>query len=97
LNSDSLKFWSLRNRDHLLGVASLEAVNPHQHFLWLATSPAYEDTTIRTLLPYIVEHVRAPHKINVNYPANRAVEAFQGVGMKVYNTLIWMDTLIERD
>jgi ribosomal protein S18 acetylase RimI-like enzyme len=97
LNSESLKFWSVRNRDHLLGVGSLEVVNRYQHFLWLATSPAYEDAVIRSLIPHVIHHMRHPFKLLVNYPANRAVDAFLKAGLKVHNTLIWMETLISSE
>lgn len=97
LNSDVIRVWAVRNRDHLLGLGSLESVNPHQDYLWLATSPANEDVTIRTLLPYVIHKIRQPNKLQVNYPAGRAVDAFSASGMKVLNTLIWMEVVLSND
>lgn len=97
INGDLLKFWVLRERDRLMGLATLEAVNPYQHFIWLATSPVFEETVIRTLLPHIMRHSRQLQKLQVNYPANRATDAFHQAGMKVLNTLIWMEALISRE
>jgi ribosomal protein S18 acetylase RimI-like enzyme len=97
LNSDSFKVWALRSQDHLLGLASLEEVNPFQHFLWLATSPANEEAVIRCLLPHVIRRMPQPQKLQVNYPARRAADAFIDSGMKVLNTLIWMEALIAYD
>jgi GNAT superfamily N-acetyltransferase len=94
LNADLLKFWALREGDQLLGMATLEGVNPHQQYIWLATSPAYEDQVIRLLLPHILHTSRQPQKLYVNYPANRAFDAFRQSGWKIHNTLIWMEALI---
>jgi ribosomal protein S18 acetylase RimI-like enzyme len=94
LNSDVLRVWAVRSRGHLLGFGSLETVNPHQDYLWLATSPANEDATIRSLIPYVIHHTHQPNKLHVNYPAGRSVEAFTDSGMKVLNTLIWMEAIL---
>jgi ribosomal protein S18 acetylase RimI-like enzyme len=94
LNSDSLGFWAVRSHNKLLGLGSLEVVNAYQHYLWLATSPANEDAVIRCLLPHVIHHMRHRKKLHINYPAARAVSAFMDSGMKVFNTLIWMEAII---
>jgi ribosomal protein S18 acetylase RimI-like enzyme len=97
LNSDTLDFWAARSQNRLLGLGSLEVVNPHQHYLWLATSPANEEAVIRSLLPFVIRRMRQPKKLHVNYPAGRAVDAFKVTGMKVFNTLIWMEAVISSE
>jgi ribosomal protein S18 acetylase RimI-like enzyme len=97
LNSDLIKVWAVRSQDHLLGLGSLESVNPHQDYLWLATSPANEDTTIRSLVPYVIHRTHHPNKLQINYPAGRAVDAFTSSGLKVLNTLIWMEAILSSD
>lgn len=91
LDSESIHFWTAREGERLLGLASSEAVNPFQDYLWLASSPAFEDKAIRALVPFVLNRVKKPHKIQINYPAHRSVEAFTQVGMKELHTLIWME------
>jgi ribosomal protein S18 acetylase RimI-like enzyme len=91
LNTESIQFWEAKEGERLLGLASLEVINPFQDYLWLATSPAYEGIAIPALISFIARRVCHPNKIMINYPAYRAVAAFQAVGMKELNTLIWME------
>jgi ribosomal protein S18 acetylase RimI-like enzyme len=94
LNSESLQFLEGVENDHLLGLATLEGINPFQDFLWLATSPAYEETIIPPLVSFIAHRALFPKKIQVNYPAQRAVSSFQSAGMVELNTLIWMENTL---
>jgi ribosomal protein S18 acetylase RimI-like enzyme len=91
LNSESIRFWEAREDERLIGLASLEAINSFQDYLWLATSPAFEDTAIPALVASIGHRVRHPKRIQVNYPAHRAEAAFLSAGMVELNTLIWME------
>jgi ribosomal protein S18 acetylase RimI-like enzyme len=91
IDSESIHFWAARDARLLLGLASLESVNPFQDYLWIASSPAFEEKAIQTLVPFILNRVRKPQKILINYPAHRAEQVLQQVGMKVSNTLIWME------
>ncbi len=91
LDSESIKFLAARDGDHLIGLASLETINPFQDYLWLATSPAFEESAIFSLVTYILHHSRHPQKIQVNYPAHRADSVFKQAGMTELNTLIWME------
>jgi hypothetical protein len=91
LNSESMHFWEVKEDDRLIGLASLEAINSFQDYLWLATSPAFEDTAIPALVASIGHRARHPKKIQINYPAHRAEAAFRSAGMVELNTLIWME------
>ncbi len=91
LDAQSIQFWSVRQGEHLMGIASLESVNPFQDYLWLTSSPAYEENAIQAIVPFILHRSRRPQKIMANYPAHRAEAAFEAAGMKVLNTLIWME------
>ncbi len=91
LDAQSIYFFSVREGENLLGVASLESVNPFQDYLWIASSLAYEDRAIEALVPYLLKRVKRPQKILVNYPAHRAETAFLNSGLKLSNTLIWME------
>ncbi len=45
---------------------------------------------IRNVFPVITRKVFFPKRLAVNYPAGRAREAFEAVGMRELNTLLWM-------
>jgi len=91
IDSETIHFWAAREAGRLLGLASLESVNPFQDYLWIASSPALEEQAIQALVPFVLNRTRRPQKIVINYPAHRAEGAFQKVGMKVSNTLLWME------
>jgi ribosomal protein S18 acetylase RimI-like enzyme len=91
LNSESIQFWEAKDGERLVGLASLEVINPFQNYLWLATSPAFEEQAIPPLVSTIAHHTSHPNRIQLNYPAHRAVTAFQSIGMNDLNTLIWME------
>jgi ribosomal protein S18 acetylase RimI-like enzyme len=94
LNGDSLHFWQATQAEKLIGLATLENINLLQDYLWIATSPAYEEIAIPALVSKIARRSLHPLRIQVNYPAHRAVAAFQALGMKEINTLIWMEYTI---
>ena len=94
LNSGVVKCWAVRSSERTIGFASLEKINPQLVYLWLATSPAFEDEAISTLLAYLLKRVRNSRKIQINYPAHRGENAFKGSGMKELHTLLWMEKKI---
>lgn len=94
LNSESIQFWEALDGERLIGLAALERVNLSQDYLWLATSPAFENEAIPALLDRALYKNPHPRRMQVNYPAHRAVEVFQNGGFKEINTLIWMENLI---
>jgi len=91
LDMEPMHFWEAKEGNRLIGLASLERINSFQDYLWLATSPAYEETALSALLAHIGHQASNPFTILANYPAHRAVGAFQNAGMKEVNTLIWME------
>ncbi len=96
VNGVNQRCWSAYADARLIGTAALiRRGEPNDH-VWLATSPAWEEDAIRALLPVIQKHVLAPHKLTVNYPAGRGVDAFHTTGMVESNTLIWMKRLMEK-
>lgn len=91
LDAQSIHFWSVVEGERLIGAATLEGVNPFQDYIWIASSLIYEERAIEAILPYLIRRAKRPQKILVNYPAHRAEKAFENSGMKVLNTLIWME------
>ena len=53
LNSESIHFWEAKDGNRLIGLASLEAVDPYQDYLWIATSPSFEELAIPALVSAI--------------------------------------------
>lgn len=91
LNSESIRFWEALDGGRLIGLSILEKINPYQDYIWLATSPAFENTAIPVLVQRALQKNLHPGKIQINYPAHRAQEAFIQSGFKELNTLIWME------
>ena len=81
--------WSAQERGHLIGCASYESGISGSDYLWLASSPAWEESAIQALLPHIHARVLKPQRIVVNYPAGRGVNGFSACGMTELHTLIW--------
>lgn len=96
MNGVYQRSWSAYEDNQLIGNATLARRGEPNDPVWLATTPAWEDKAIRGLLPEIQRHVLAPHRLTVNYPAGRGVEAFRAAGMVESNTLIWMKRHMER-
>lgn len=90
LNGISNRSWSARQHNRLIGLASWESGLTGTDYVWLATSPVWENTAISALLPTLFAKVFQPQRITINYPAGRAVDAFKACGMHELNTLIWM-------
>ena len=91
LNSESIRFWEALDGDRLIGLSMLEKINPNQDYIWLATSPVFENAAIPALIQRALQKNPHPGKIQINYPAHRAEEAFLKSGFKELNTLIWME------
>lgn len=84
--------WSARWDNRLLGVVAWEPFTSPTDPVWMAAPPESEDAAIRVLLPEVEFALRRRRKpLTVNYPAGRGVEAFQAVGWRWHNTLIWME------
>lgn len=90
LNGVTSRSWAARQHNRLIGLASWESGFTGTDYVWLATSPVWEDAAISALLPVVTSRVFQPHRLTINYPAGRAVTAFRSCGMRELNTLIWM-------
>lgn len=95
LNGLSQRSWSAREEGRLIGVATWETGYTGLDYVWLATSPVWEDKAIRALIPMITSRVFRPQRIVINYPYGRGIEGFKSCGMTELNTLIWMKKDIE--
>jgi ribosomal protein S18 acetylase RimI-like enzyme len=91
MNGDRIDHWAARRENRLLGLASLELTSRSSDNLWLAVAPEQEDVTVQALLAQTRKNNSTFHTLSVNYPANRATQAFQSAGFSHLNTLIWME------
>lgn len=91
LFGDPTRHWAARQNGHLLGVLTWEPSHTYADNLWLAVPPETEDATIRALLPMLRREIDSPRPAAVNFPYNRATDAFIASEFKCLNTLIWME------
>ena len=94
LNGGNIRNWSARKNGALIGTATWENGFSSSDYLWLASSPVWEEEAIAALLPAACRSFFLTKKFLVNYPAGRGVEAFKGSGMQELHTLIWMSKVI---
>lgn len=86
----SSRCWAARQDGHLVGLATWESGITGSDYVWLATSPVWEDAAITALLPVLQSSLIQTQRLMINYPAGRAVDTFKACGMQELNTLIWM-------
>jgi len=90
INGETLRHYSARQNDHLVGAFTWEPGRALSDTLWLAADPYCEVEAARALLAH-ARRIRLSNRfLTVNYPAGRAVEAFADCGFTPLNTLIWM-------
>jgi ribosomal protein S18 acetylase RimI-like enzyme len=94
-NGSINRTWVAYQDEKMIGTGTLVQRGEPSDYLWLGTSPVWEDLSILSLLPVVQQHMLTPHKLTVNYPAGRGLDAFKKVGMVELNTLIWMKRAIE--
>ncbi|KAF0109878.1 MAG: hypothetical protein FD147_2000 [Chloroflexi bacterium] len=96
LNAELQRTWTARKQEKLIGMVTLERSNEIHDYLWVASSPIWEDEVIQAVLPVVQKQVWFPHRMAINYPAGRGRESFIKIGMVEINTLIWMKQKILR-
>lgn len=89
-----LRNWSARFRDQLIGVATWEAGNFYNDFVWLAVPPEWDQAAIPALLNLMKKEVQFRRPLQVNYPAGRSDDVFLEMGFNKQNTLIWMQKIL---
>ncbi|MEA4909184.1 MAG: GNAT family N-acetyltransferase [Chloroflexi bacterium] len=86
-----LVHWSVHQHGQLYGTATWERTIHYADNLWLAASPQWEDTAVPALLNHARLFIPTHRPLAINYPAGRAVQAFEMCNFRVLNTLIWME------
>lgn len=97
LNGEKQEHWVARYRGRSIGFVSWEPMRSASDALWLAAPAEHEEQAILALLPYARYMLagRGRH-LSVNYPAGRAVEAFQAANFTNHQTLVWMSLLLNQ-
>jgi len=90
LAAETLMQWSVFAGPTLCGVLTWEP-HPTQEMIWPAVNPEFEPGALLALLAYLRNEHPEDRRIVVNYPAGRAVSAFEQAGFYPLNTLIWME------
>jgi hypothetical protein len=90
-SNDPIKQWCARISDEIIGFATWEPSRSYADPIWLATTPQWQDLSLRTLLPHVRKSIFTSHSLIINYPAGQAEEAFYQCGFTPRNTLIWME------
>lgn len=90
-NEVNVRHWAVESQSGLLGVLSWQEARGYADHLWLAALPQNEDQALRAVLPFIRRERRLSRPLSLDYPENRAVEAFTRTGFTPKSTLIWMN------
>lgn len=94
-NGSVNRTWVATQDENMIGTATLVQRGEPTDYVWLGTSPVWDNLAILSLLPIIQHHMLIPQKITVNFPASRGHDSFSKVGMVELNTLIWMKRPVE--
>mgnify|MGYP000843550412 CR=1 FL=1 len=98
LNGGNLRGWSALINNRNIGTAVWESGFSGCDYVWLGAAADHEDEVIASLVPTALRTVKRPDRININYPAGRAISAFREAGMVEEHTLIWMiKTILPND
>jgi ribosomal protein S18 acetylase RimI-like enzyme len=90
LYGEMQRTWSARKNSQLIGTVTMERSNDQHDYLWLASSPIWEDEVIQSVLPVVQKRAFLPKRLAVNYPVGRGRASFEMVNMHELNTLLWM-------
>lgn len=91
VSNDPFEQWCARTSDEIIGFATWEPSRSYADPVWLATTPQWQDLSLRTLLPHVRKSIYTNHSLIINYPSGQAEEAFIQCGFTPRNTLIWME------
>jgi ribosomal protein S18 acetylase RimI-like enzyme len=86
----NIRQWSATQRGDLIGTVSWQSSYSQADWLWLAASPQRQELAILSLLPCAQRSLPKRRTLALNYPADAAVSAFESVGFRPHQTLMWM-------
>ena len=85
-----IKQWAAYKQGALIGTLSWQSSFSQADWLWLATSSQHQEEVIKSLLPHAQRSLPSHRTLSVNYPAGKAVQAFEFAGFRAHKTLVWM-------
>lgn len=89
-NEKNIRQWSAKQRGDLIGTVSWQSSYAQADWLWLAVSPQHKELAILSLLPHVQKSLPKHRVLALNYPTGMAVSAFESVGFRPHQTLLWM-------
>lgn len=94
VSEKSIRQWSAIQKGNLIGTVSWQSSYSQADWLWLAAPPQHQELAILSLLPHAQKNLPKRRMLALNYPADTAVSAFETVGFRPHQTLLWMHTLL---
>lgn len=86
----NIRQWSATQRGILIGTVSWQSSYSQADWLWLASSPQQQELAILSLIPHAQSSLPRQRILALNYPAGMGVSAFESVGFRPHQTLLWM-------
>lgn len=92
-----IRQWSASHHGEWIGSLTWQSSYNQADWLWLAAPPDKLELATCALVPYarrdLLEHnlIKPGRPLAVNFPAGQNEQAFEAVGFKQHNTLIWME------
>jgi predicted N-acetyltransferase YhbS len=94
ISEKSIRQWSATRSENLIGTVSWQSSYAQADWLWLAAPPQHQELAILSLLPHVQRSLPKRRMLALNYPADTAVSAFESVGFRSHQTLLWMHTVL---
>lgn len=95
LEGGAVAQWAAYQNNSLMGSLAWEPTTSYADVLWAASSADMDEQAFHLLLPHAIHSLEARRPLAVNYPAGRAVSAFQDANFKALHTLIWMEAKLK--
>lgn len=94
MDDRQLEHFSFHSNDQLKAVCSWQPSARLCPPIWLAAPEVYDHLALEFLVPYVVEQLKINKQVQINYPADRATNAFNKMGYKLLHSLKWMKLVI---
>jgi len=91
----NVRQWSATQKGDLIGTVSWQSSYSQADRLWLAAPPQQQELAILSLLPHAQKSLTRQRLLALNYPAGVAASAFESVGFRSHQTLLWMHASLD--
>jgi ribosomal protein S18 acetylase RimI-like enzyme len=95
IGGDQQAHWEAARAGKVVGFVTWTAVRSASDALWLATTEESENQAVQPLLAHArLALAKRGRPLSVNYPAGRAIQAFEAAGFSAHQTLVWMEVIL---